>query len=561
MLAALAGCDDGIDEGGGDPGFTYYEVFIEAAASETSGASIELYGWASCDACPPSESWFGACPPIQGPFASAIGIGWANLTTGASGDAFHGIFGRQSWFFSYCTVFYSHRWSAWIPLAYGPNELELTAFGPSSLPGRDRIQVTRLPGVPADVTAETAAGMVTLSWSSVPEAEAYEVLWADVPDLSLPGTNVVLVQASPFVHTGLADDVTYHYAVRALAQGYPGPLSPTVLGTPGWTSDAVPIPVLGGGLFDASLALDSHGAAHVHVSRNDPSSFARLVNHYATDAGGTWSVLEVSEVGSIAADVALDAHDEVHVAYLDSSTGRHARLAGSTWLEETFASPADCYVGLRLDALGHAHALYQTHVFQPSQLGQLEWATDTSGAWDVEVVDRTYFGCFQEGARLELELDAEQVPHALYVGEEPALGLRYATRAGGTWSAEEVAPGYVRGLSLALDAAGTPHAAWTSDAGHLYHARREAPGVWTSEEIDVFAFGPSLGVDAQGTLHLSYAQYVSDELRYARRSSGPWQLVSIGPADTADTALAVEPGGRAHIVYSASGVVRHAVHR
>ena len=76
-------------------------MFIDAAASETSGGSIELYGTATCDACPPSETWFGACPPIQGPFPSGIGVRWTNLTTGENGDALHGIYGLPSWFFSW----------------------------------------------------------------------------------------------------------------------------------------------------------------------------------------------------------------------------------------------------------------------------------------------------------------------------------------------------------------------------------------------------------------------------------------------------------------------------
>jgi len=555
VLAGLAACDDGIDEGGGDPGFTYYEVFIDSVASETTSGVIELRGTASCDACPPSETWFGACPPIQGPFPSAIGIRWSNLTSGESGDALHAIYGRQSWFFSYCTILYSHRWSASIPLAYGPNELELTASGPSSLPGRYRIQVTRMPAVPEYVATRSAPGEVVVSWSPVPGADLYEVLWSTEPDLALPGTNVVPVLASPFVHADLEDDLARYYAVRTVAQGYAGPSSSVVLGTAGWSLSALPVPDRGSLLLDAALAIDSHDALHVHLSRPDTGEFGLYLNDYATDAGGTWSALPVADVGALAADIAIDADDTVQLAYLEIGRGTLARRTGDTWSTETFAQPADCQVGLRLEPLGHAQVLYQVQEFQPSPVGRLQWGTDASGAWTSEIVDRCHFGCYQYGARLELELDEALVPHALYLGEAPALGLRYAKRAGGAWSAEQVAPGFVGGLALALDTTGAPHVAWTDDVNTLHHAWREAPGVWTSEEVDRYALAPSLAMDAQDTLHLSYVHYVRQELCHARRTNGTWRLLPVAHADAGDTALAVTAEGRARIVYSAGARV------
>lgn len=545
-VAASLACTE-TDDGGGGGVPQHYEVWIDATDSTTTHSIVDLYGVATCDACPPAESLFGTCPPIQGPFSSAIGIEWANLTTGGSGAAFHGIYGHQSWFFSYCTVSYSHRWSASIPLDFGLNELELIATGPSLQPGTDTRTITRVPAAPQGVVAQAGPIGVTLSWDAVAGAESYELLWSSEPNLSLPTTQVIAGVTSPYLHSGAANQVRY-YAVRAVTRGYSGPLSEVVFATAGWIPETIPLPALYFSAADFALAIDSAGQAHVHVSRLGTIANPVIDNDYATNAGGAWSAVHVADASDLAADLALDSGDGVHVTYT-MTAGRHVVLVGGAWVEDNFDSHAACYTSLALDAQDRPHVLYVQQQFTPVQTGLVKYASRASGAWVSEVVDTTLLGCYQEGSKLALALDGTSQAHALYLAGPTEIGLRYATNATGTWVSESVTSNWIRCLALALDAGGTPHALWTDDSNNLLHAVRQGAGNWPAESLDSYCFGPSLAIEPDGDLHVSYLQYALDQLRYAKRSAGLWEVLPVAAASWSPSALALDAQGHVHIAY------------
>ena len=88
----------------------------------------EFRGSAYCeDACPPGDVALGYCPPYSVVLpAPPVDISWRNLTTGATGKAFHAVSGSCSCLFSYCFTSYSHKWVVYdsIPLALGENFIE-----------------------------------------------------------------------------------------------------------------------------------------------------------------------------------------------------------------------------------------------------------------------------------------------------------------------------------------------------------------------------------------------------------------------------------------------------
>ena len=109
----LAACGGGGDSGSGgdgtDGGGTAYVGIDTPYRADPADPTVELYGVASCDTCPPTATAFGYCPSIEPPRSSAIDVTWTNRATGASGATYHAIVGSCSCRLSQCIVAYSHR--------------------------------------------------------------------------------------------------------------------------------------------------------------------------------------------------------------------------------------------------------------------------------------------------------------------------------------------------------------------------------------------------------------------------------------------------------------------
>ena len=109
-----------------------------------------------------------------------------------------------------------------------------------------------------------------------------------------------------------------------------------------------------------------------------------------------------------------------------------------------------------------------------------------------------------------MAVDAAGTLHVLFGSETP-----YATNASGGWTFERFAPGTAGGSGgeLALDGAGTPHAAFGTATGDfsylLQHARRTADG-WVVEQVEPWRLGTldgvSIAVDAAGDVHIGYVR-------------------------------------------------------
>lgn len=99
------------------------------------------------------------------------------------------------------------------------------------------------PAAPSGVTATAGNTQATVSWSPVSGATSYNVYWSTTTGVTkLNGTKIVGA-ASPYVHTALANGITYYYVVTALsaagesadsAQASAIPILPTASNT--WTS-------------------------------------------------------------------------------------------------------------------------------------------------------------------------------------------------------------------------------------------------------------------------------------------------------------------------------------
>lgn len=564
----LAACGGGGGSGNGgdgtDGGGTAYVAIDTPYRADPADPTVELYGVASCDACPPPVTGFGYCPAIDAPRSSAIDVRWTNRATGASGATYHAIVGRCSCFLSQCVVAYSHRWSAVVPLAVGDNPIDVRASGNGDT-GQATVTVNRLPAAAQELVAVAGSGQVTLSWSPVPGATSYTVYFADVRGVTpATGTKVTGV-SSPFVHAGLTDGVTYYYTLTTVAGGVESAGSPVAWATPGWRTQTIgaTMPNTAYSWRDVSIAADSGGHAHVHHSWGDTGPSGSLRNDYLTDAGGTWESRNAALPVWAHAGLALSAADTVHVSYFTSSL-RHAVLTGGAWTAETAATDGWCTASLALDAGDHAHIAY----FASSPSPRLRHTTNASGAWvgtDIAAADA---GC-SAGATVSLAIDGTGAAHVAFAGPAPAYGLQYATNRGGSWTSSVLEDGYVPSVAIAVDGNDKVHLAYSTNAGELKYAS-DVTGAWTSEVLEN-AGGPnhvSLALDSAGRAHISYMDgRYGGELHYLTNASGTWRMAAVDQADydygggLTDTAIAVDRQGNAHIAYYRGTELRYATNR
>jgi len=235
-----------------------------------------------------------------------------------------------------------------------------------------------------------------------------------------------------------------------------------VSGIPGWSWDLYHHP---GAIVDeyngrcGSVATDSEG--HDHISYGFPGLW------YATNASGEWQSERITAVESnpLFTSVAVDPLDRVHIAYNTASE----------------------------DNVGYV--------------------TNASGDWVNEVVDAEgLYGGYVDGSHASLALDGEAHAHISYYDATNG-DLKYATNAGGAWTAEAVDTEGTVGLyaSLALGPSGTVHVAYLDETNRrLKYATRQGDGWRLETACDRFfgsGQGTSLVVLDTGTVHISHSGY------------------------------------------------------
>ena len=443
-----------------------------------------------------------------------------------------------------------------MPLANGLNTVEITASDATGGSGTASRTLTSVPPAPDGVTAATEAGQVTVSWNSVQGATSYNVYWSTARTLTTTNGTKIANVSNPHLHTGLADDVTYHYVVTAENSGFESAASAVVWGTVGWITEPMASTTASTLQRDASIVVDAAGSPHLHYSFDEHVGTSSLqYNDYAAKTAGAWASAQVANPESVNAGIALDPAGVVHVSYLDFAGLTHAVYASGGWITDVVDPAAWCDASLAIDAAGHAHLAYAASTATTSEL---RYATNASG------------GCDLVGARVSIAVDSGGVASIAYAGDYPNYGLKYATRQGGTWAVTIVDQSNTQQLSAAADTNGKVHVAFADNAGRLRYANNLLRA-WSVSDIENQGspMYPSLALDAGGHAHVSYFYTSYGELRYAKNTSGAWQMTIVADAGTpipnsgTDTAIAVDALGKAHIGYfdNRSGRLTYATNR
>lgn len=304
-----------------------------------------------------------------------------------------------------------------------------------------------------------------------------------------------------------------------------------------------------------SLAMDGHGLPYVGIGIVGAVQIdLRPYEIYPNFWGYVYSQPPAAALQSVS--VAVDAHDQPHVAYAGTVAGTpglaYAAASASGFHTELLDHDTGdgAYCSLALDAEGLPHILYSGAANTSLKYG---YRVSPFGPWTVEGVEsRPIYGC-------SMALDAHGFARMAYLGRNPLTGsdeLRFASRStSGSLSFRTVDRDVGRGASLALDAKGAPHICYEGPSGELEYASYDWV-TWTFEAIGSGTQGrrPSLAIDGQGVAHVSYFAASDRTLRHAARTAGGWAIETVDGEDGSGeggSAIAVDHAGRLHVAYAA----------
>jgi hypothetical protein len=323
---------------------------------------------------------------------------------------------------------------------------------------------------------------------------------------------------------------------------------PTATAGDGWTLTALARGV------KPTLALDAEGIAAVTYVRQGVGGWVDFAS-----AAGDWKPTRISE-GNYAgpADLDFDERGRPHVAWHDHENAEvsprngnlvHAVREGGAWQVAT--------------ARDQGHDGFQTsiavggEIVHAAGIEPIQYQTDQGvehyvlegGAWSVASI-----GTGPLEYSYDVSLALGPAGPALTYFDDRAEALVYATRDGSSWTLERVAQGDEAGefSSLAFDAQGRPHVAFSRENGDVLYATREEER-WAIERVagERFPAAASLALDERGVPHLAFAN--REGVRYAVPSSNGWQVQNVALAATRPfgpgVSLALDAEGTPHVAF------------
>ncbi|MDO9022184.1 MAG: hypothetical protein Q7V43_34975 [Myxococcales bacterium] len=214
---------------------------------------------------------------------------------------------------------------------------------------------------------------------------------------------------------------------------------------------------------------------------------------------------------------------------------------------------------IAVDGADREYVCFRDHVYQ-----DLRFMTNASGSWVSESVEGGDDWHADTGHSCEIVLDASNTPHIFYV-DRARLVVRHATRAGGAWRAETIAPfdgGTFPGTSTqatpgrlraVFDGGGVPTIAWIDALG--LRASRLTAGAWSTIRIAILPvsglrFG--LARDPAGRAVLSYVLSSGGRPALSTFDGTAWRPVTPAFPTTGSPgpvyALLYSPTGDIHIL-------------
>jgi len=238
-----------------------------------------------------------------------------------------------------------------------------------------------------------------------------------------------------------------------------------------------------------------------------------------------------------------------------------APLLFAQWTVETVDATGD--VGksssMGVDSNGHSHICYYDDTNN-----KVNYATNKTGVWVTEAVDDIPYTLGQ----CSLALDSYDGVHICY-SYAGTHSLKYATNKSGVWVTEGLSKSFDVGYnnSITVDQFGHVHIAYilwkSASKDYVLRYTTNKSGLWAHETVDnsdFTGFDNSIVVDNLENVHISYVDWDSEDMMYAKRpAGGGWTLEAVEYGGEF-TSIAVDSSGFPHIAYCNYKSVKHAVY-
>lgn len=295
------------------------------------------------------------------------------------------------------------------------------------------------------------------------------------------------------------------------------------------------------------------------------------IKYLKRNTSGTWTTQTVDgrNVSGDRASIALDSSDNVHIAYVRTSTelGKtilaYATNASGSWVRTDISSPAYNLEGgeIAIDSSDNVYIVYSEY----SEIGidarsRFYCYTNASGSWVRQLIaSATYTNM---GLECSMAIDSSDNLHVSFIETHPPTGdreVRYATNKTGSWTHELIASSYTdyaKDTSIAVDSAGNVHISYYEylddlwESGNLRYATKVL-GSWQITTVDNSGYAgsySSIAVAAPGSVRISYYDTVNDELKYATDASGQWSTETVTNGD-GPTSIALDQYYGVHIIF------------
>ena len=338
--------------------------------------------------------------------------------------------------------------------------------------------------------------------------------------------------------------------------------SSPVYAAPDWR--IIPIHSAGGTGEFTSLAIDSNDIPHISHYRSADDEL-RYTTITTKDGESIWTTKFFSDMlppgGGKYSSIAVDSSiNSPRISYYEE--GRDLRLAykeGSSWQIEWCCEPPinEVWLGaistdIEITNAHNPSILYHDYDSRKLKISTLNLEFRT---WSTDTILYVYLAEY-----VSMELDAADNPHISYT-EITGSGdkIQYITKSGTVWNTPETVATSELGAnvvysSIALDSSGNPHISFfDSTTDELFYASKDTGG-WNIETVDsgILAQYTSLVLDSNDNPHISYYNYLETNLKYATKTAGVWNSESID--DTDDdvgkfTSIALDSCGNPHISY------------
>ena len=254
--------------------------------------------------------------------------------------------------------------------------------------------------------------------------------------------------------------------------------------------------------------------------------------------------------------IAIDGNDVLHIAHkLNPEFGdehiQHLQVASGLPVRDTIVATDSSLgsIAIAVDSGGFAHACYD--------LGStLYYASNSSGTWVPTDTDQLVAGTAGGGCDIAVDDDGR-----IYISFLGSAGLGYLTNESGTWVAATIdphsgsAPGvWLRSTSIGVAADGAVHIAFFHDRADGLEYATNASGTWAVSIIDPgedVGSDCDLALDSAGNVHIAYLDHTDLELlKYATNAGGAWQPELLANARPWFAEIAVDSMDRIHVVFA-----------